>query len=79
MHDNSRSSMSSLISTRPERYWLMLGWRTPLIRDNSDDQHHPKSTALGLVDSTSLRPIPALISGHPTRRGVSHLSLTDIP
>src|SRR5680860_1484214 len=41
------------------------------------DQHHPKSTALGPVDSTSLRPIPALCSGHPTRNGVSHLSLTE--
>ena len=36
MQDRSRSSMSSLICTRPEMNWLMLGWRTPLIRDNSD-------------------------------------------
>jgi hypothetical protein len=28
--------MSSLICTRPEMNALILGWRTPLIRDNSD-------------------------------------------
>jgi hypothetical protein len=36
MHDRSRSSISSLIGVRPERNWLMLGWRTPLMRDSSD-------------------------------------------
>ncbi len=36
MQDSSRSSISSLISTRPERNWLTLGWRTPLSRNNSD-------------------------------------------
>jgi hypothetical protein len=28
--------MSSLKDVRPDRNWLMLGWRTPLIRDSSD-------------------------------------------
>ena len=28
---SSRSSMSSLRWPRPDRYWLMLGWRTPLM------------------------------------------------
>lgn len=60
MHDNSRSSMSSLISTRPERYWLMLGWRTPLIRDNSDYEGTPMVAALARLDNPPR--IPAMLS-----------------
>ena len=36
MEDSSRSGRSSLTCARPEMNWLMLGWRTPLTRDNSD-------------------------------------------